>query len=365
MRRHAIWKSLTMVAVFVAAFCCEALGYQNQYLTHVKVESAFVDLSGNQSAAVSWRILSGGTVDLMICHMDGFVVRHLLNQEAKGIGTHTASWDGLDDEGRPVPNGAYFPMIRLNSRSKGVEFYDPSAVRWGGRMTVQDLEYDADARRITYRLDRAALCLVRVGEREGGPSYGTLLLWEPRSAGAHAEPWDGMDLQGVAKVHDREKFTIIFDTIALPPNTFLVSGSSATTYEALPNQAYAAVHPPTGNDVYIHSLHPRHICRDPEISVELLSGVSGSEKGMDVFGGIVRVSVTTVDAERAGILESMFSEVYLFVDGVFQGETKAHKLPGVVQLSTKGLSPGRHTLTVNLRDFEDHVGAMSLPFIKK
>jgi hypothetical protein len=362
---HPVWKLLTMVAVFVAAFCCDAVGYQNQYLTNVKVESAFVDLANNHSAAVSWRIQAGGKVDLMICHMDGFVVRHLLKQATKGIGTHMANWDGLDDEGRPVPNGAYFPMIRLNSRSKGMEFYNSTAVRWGGRLPVQDLEYDSDAQQITYRLGRAALCLVRVGEREGGPSYGTLLLWEPRSAGAHAEPWDGMDLQGVAKVHDREKFTIIFDTIDLPPNTFLVSGSSNTSYEAVPNQAYAAVHPPTGKDVYIHSLHARHICRDPEVVVELLSGVSGSKKGVDIFGGIVRVSVTTADAERAGILESMFSEVYLFVDGVFQGETKAPKLPGVVELSTKGLTPGRHTLTVNLRDFEDHVGALSLPFIKK
>jgi hypothetical protein len=256
-------------------------------------------------------------------------------------------------------------MIRFNSGSKGMEFYDSSAVRWGGRLPVQELAYDADAQKITYRLDGAALCQVRVGEREGGPSYGTLLHWEPRLAGEHAEPWDGMDLQGVATVYDREKFTIIFDTIALPDNALLVTGSSSKAYEAVPDQAYAAVHPPTGKDVYIHSLHPRHICRDPEVSVELLSGVSSSQNGVALFEGLVRLSVTTADPERAAILESMFSEIYLFVDGVFQGETKAPTLPGVVELSTKGLAPGRHTLTVNLRDFEDHVGAMSLPFIKK
>jgi hypothetical protein len=365
MRTHHFWKKLAVVAVFVTAFCCDALGYQNQYLTHVKVESAQINLDAKQSAVVSWQIQVGGIVDLMICSTDGLVVRHLLTREPKNKGTHTASWNGLDDEGKPVPNGAYFPMIRLNNRRKGTEFYDPTAVRWGGMLPVKDLAYDPNTQQITYSLDRPALCLVRVGETEGGPSYGTLLSWAPRSAGNHSEPWDGKDIQGVTEVFDREKFKFIFDTIALPINTILVTGSKTPLKEADPQQIRIAVHPPNGNEVYIHSFHSRYICQDPEIKIEILKGASKSKKGPAVFRGRVSVSVTAADPERAAIMESMQSEIYLFVDGVFKSEIKAPTLPAVISMKTKGLARGRHTLTINLRDFEDHVGAMTIPFVIK
>lgn len=365
MRLHLTWKTLAAVGIVVAALCSDAIGFQNQYLTSVKVENAQVDVAGKQSAVISWQIQAAGTVDMMICDMDGFIVRYLYRQASKAAGTHTASWDGLDGDGVPVPDGAYFPMIRFSNPRRGTEFYNPTDVRWGGMLDVQDLSYDAEAQQIIYRLDQPALCLVRVGEAEGGPSYGTLLSWAPRIVGNHTEPWDGKDIQGVAKVYDREKFTIIFDAIALPPNTLLVTGSKQRLKQPDPQQERAAVHPPTGNEIFIHSLHPRYICQDPEVVVEILKGASKSKAGPSIFGRRVRISVTTLDSDRARIMEQMQSELYLFVDGVFQSEVKAPTLPAVVTFNTKKLSRGRHNLTINLRNIEDHVGSMTIPFVKK
>lgn len=365
MRRHLTWKIAAAVWIGVAAFCCEAIGFENQYLTHVKVEHAFMDLAGRPGAVISWRMRIEGTVDMIIADMDGLVVRHLHRKTPTSAGTHTATWDGRDDEGQPVPDGAYFPMIRLTHPRKGTEFYNPTNVRWGGMLPVQDLAYDAGAQQITYRLSQPALCLIRVGEGEGGPSYGTLLSWAPREAGDHAEPWDGKDIQGVATVYDREKFKFVFDAIALPPNALLVTGSHRPKKKPDPQQERTAVQPPTGNDIFIHSLHPRHVCQDPEVAIELLSGASQGKGGAAIFGGQVRISVTASDSDRARSMERMQSEIYLFVDGVFQSEVKAPTLPAEVTFNTKGLARGPHNLTINLRNVEDHVGSMTIPFVKK
>ena len=48
-----------------------------------------------------------GFVSLAICKPDGQIVRTLLTKAERGAGEQTEMWDGLDDDGKPVPPGDY------------------------------------------------------------------------------------------------------------------------------------------------------------------------------------------------------------------------------------------------------------------
>ena len=50
---------------------------------------------------------SEGFVSLAICKPDGQIVRTLLAKAKRSAGAQTEAWDGLDDDGKPVPRGDY------------------------------------------------------------------------------------------------------------------------------------------------------------------------------------------------------------------------------------------------------------------
>jgi hypothetical protein len=64
-----------------------------------------------QSAAsdvpVKYTNLAKGYVSLAICKADGQIVRTLLAKAEREAGPQTEKWDGLDDDGKPVPPGRY------------------------------------------------------------------------------------------------------------------------------------------------------------------------------------------------------------------------------------------------------------------
>ncbi len=364
MKQHLICCTW-IVLMLLGALLPNSAGAAMKYIHGLQVQQAVVDTARGQTAAITWQTRTSGLIDLAICDMDGVVVRHLMQEAAIKSGTHNATWDGKDDDGNFVPNGAYFPFIRLSTQRGSMELFDPTHGKWGGRLPVKDLEYDADTKQITYALEESALCQVRVGEKEGGPSYGTLIHWQPRIAGTHTENWNGKDLQNLFSVHNRGKFQIIFDTLALPPTALLVTGSESTLTKPESNADRMAVFPPTGKEVYIHSLHSRHICQDPLLEVTISSNPKINSEGLPIAGRAIQFEVTASDEDVAQNLMREGCEVYAFIDGEFQKEIKSASLPAKIDVRTLNLESGRHVITFNLRSVEDHVGSYSMEVVKE
>jgi hypothetical protein len=366
MKKHFKWQAW-FVFIFILVSAEESVWAANQrYLSDVVVQAAIANPMRGESASVSWRNHIGGKLDLLICDMDGFVVRHLLNQADKTAGTHTATWDGRDDQGQPLPNGAYFPFIIITTDRQSRQIYDPTQTRWGYDLPEQNLTYVPEQQQITYRLEKKALCLVRIGEKEGGPCYGTLLQWEPRMAGKHSEPWDGKDAQGLASVYMRKHFDFVFNTLALPDNALLLQGSAARYVRRNSNTERMALHPPTGKDIYMHSLHPRYLCQDPQIRVNSVSGLKmKSKKTLLAHGDVIGFAIAVADPQQAANLLKEGCEVYSFIDGHFNQEIKIDRLPATIDVPIQAISAGTHIVTFNLRTIEDHVGSFSVQIEKK
>ena len=53
----------------------------------------------------------------MIYDVRGRLIRSLTNG-TRGVGSHIVDWDGRDREGRSVPAGTYFGLLRVNIDGK-------------------------------------------------------------------------------------------------------------------------------------------------------------------------------------------------------------------------------------------------------
>jgi len=66
-----------------------------------------IETVGKTIVPVKYTNPAEGFVSMAICKKDGWIVRTLLTKAKRGIGLVTEKWDGLDDDGKPVPPGEY------------------------------------------------------------------------------------------------------------------------------------------------------------------------------------------------------------------------------------------------------------------
>ena len=71
-------------------------------------------------AAIGFRLREGDRVDLAIVDEDGDVVRTLFESRRAPAGRLEASWDGRDDAGDVVPEGAYRPRVHLDRQRRTI-----------------------------------------------------------------------------------------------------------------------------------------------------------------------------------------------------------------------------------------------------
>jgi flagellar hook assembly protein FlgD len=70
------------------------------------------------SARFTYALPERGKVRIIVADPEGRIVRHLLESEL-GEGPHAVTWDGADDQGEPVPQGAYSVQFELAAGDRG------------------------------------------------------------------------------------------------------------------------------------------------------------------------------------------------------------------------------------------------------
>ena len=79
-------------------------------------------------ASIAFRLREGDRVDLAIVDEDGDVVRTLFESRSQPTGRLEASWDGRDDDGEVVPEGAYRPRVHLARQRRTIVLPNPIQV---------------------------------------------------------------------------------------------------------------------------------------------------------------------------------------------------------------------------------------------
>lgn len=333
---------------------------ENRLIHSVHVESSCIDLSGNKAAQISWQISRFSLVSVYVCDLDGNLVRALIQKDGMGAGEHQVAWNGRDDGGDMCPNGTYIPVIKTKTRDKTAEIYNPTSFPWGETIFPKNLYYDFDQKVVHYRLERPALCRIRIGEYDGGPLYRTLIDWKPRWADVHNEPWDGMDKNGVVEITKKKKHYIVLEAFSLPENSIIVQGSNNLRQHSITSHSPFAIHSAHGKNINPHASHARDGCHELFISARILGQDNYSPTRIPVVKGATSIEVSLNNNSGDSRLMKKGFELYLYMDGLFIYEILPENLPAILKLDTLTHKNGEHVLTVNARTMEDHVGTYSM-----
>lgn len=362
--RRAIMPRLPMLLVLIlvaAAVAWPAAGFGDDLITDVRLSNPVLDLKDDNAVRISWRLDSSARLNAFICNLDGEIVKKLHKKPEETRGGGSMEWDGRDDDGLRVPDGAYLPIIQAQSDQRH-QLFNSTLQPWGQRVETADIAYDSAMGLIRYRLNQPALCLIRVGETDGGPFYATVAQWIPRATGTHQEEWNGKDAQGLVRVAESPKLKIMIDAIALPSTAILVTGSSRKHRFERGRKERIPLFPPVGSEIFMHSLHERRTCRDIDIRAEV-EDQSENRSGLPVLRAIANARVEILDPDHLAHLRREGVEIYAFIDALFVSEIKIEDFPAHININTDKLAAGEHVLTINVRGREDHLGTYSMAVI--
>ena len=312
------------------------------------------------SHTINWHLKRAGRVTMLICDLQGHIVKTFIDKEEKPAADYSFSWDGRDDDGAVCQTGLYFPVIRVNSVDRGVDTYNPTALPWGEEIIPENVEYDTAKKVITYTLRQSAFLRIRVGEGDGGPLYKTVSDWKLQPPGSYEVPWDGMDISGIIKAAETEKFRIAIDAFSLPQNTILITDSSLkqTSKETVAKYKQFPVYPPHGTRIAFYPTLPNGLLPDLLMTTGF-SQTTRKKGGRYKVSGQIPISLNIshgIVSEDSG--ETI--EALLYVDGLMVKEDKIVKLPSRIMIDTTKLSNGDHVVTVNLRTSGDRAASSSM-----
>lgn len=320
---------------------------------------AAFDPSKGEAVRVKFRLSEATGVALRFYDVRDREVRVLRTSFENG-GDHEMVWDGATADGAQVPPEAY----RYTLEAEG-----PETVRWDlSDLTGGEIVHPRDVRwapadgSIHYFLAGPSRVNLRVGLRNDGPLLRTVLDWVPRQAGAHAEPWDGMDASGLLDLREHPSLQLMAQAFALSQNTVHVLPQSPTV-DLIPGLGTAARRPseaptraPRGLD---YARQPAERRRDFEFELELPSELQRQAEGIAVVQEPVPIRVTLDAREAQRVIDERF-ELRFFVDGQFVFENEVGFLPATWRWDPEGHSPGVHYVTANLLGLEGHFGTSTI-----
>ncbi|MGE5689936.1 MAG: FlgD immunoglobulin-like domain containing protein [Pseudomonadota bacterium] len=168
-----------LVGSAVAFAVTERLKLVRSPIAAPKIDKTFspVCRCPKERARIRFRLRTADRVDLAIVDGDGDVVRTLFTGRQFPVGTVAATWDGRDDDGRIVPEGAYRPRVHLDRERRTIALPNPirvdttpPTIRLTALRPPDAFSPDGDGRndkvRISYAIDEPANALLWVdGDR--------------------------------------------------------------------------------------------------------------------------------------------------------------------------------------------------------
>ena len=278
-------------------------------------------------------------------------------------------WDGLDRQKRPVPDEAYIPVLIVTDHSGKVVRFDPRYQSGGEE--VYKFEKSIRLGTIEYTLPVASRILIRSGIKNG-PMLRTIVDWQPRTAGFHAERWNGRDLDDVIAVEQNPQVGYLIIGYQLPDHSIVTYDNKKETYRAYRERNKWPLIQTDYNDRLLErggklirpeSYTPILQQKSPRISVNLLDKASRKPvtevQGMNEI--LAEVKLHPLDEVY---LDQERYEISFFVDNEFIAEEEQGFVPFTWRWSPGryDIKPGKHILTVNVSGYRGQVGVRNLAF---
>lgn len=289
----------------------------------------FNPANGEQST-IQFTVSSDHTQTVSILKGYDVVRTWTTTQEIKGAGTYTWTWDGKDNNGNVVGDGAYTYQIEaasptvssFKSTYKGTANVEKEAPKITGiTLTPSPLKISGSSMTIAYTLSENAKVTLKIVDAAGN-SVRTVLNAVSKNAGYNSSAWDGKDSTG-AYVPEGT-YSVVISAV---DNFSKSSGDQAVTFKAgyLPAISGAAVNPTTFDPNSGSAAISYNISKDALVTVQILSGyntvrtvvdkqsqIAGSNSvawnGRDDAGNIVGDGTYTVQITAvSAVVDTFFS----------------------------------------------------------
>jgi hypothetical protein len=202
LRRYAVTALILalLVGTTTAFALTQALKLERSPITRARLDHVFSPTCGcrRSTAHLAFRLRSADTLDLVIVDADGAPVRTLAAAAQHARGLVSVRWDGRDDNGALVPDGAYRLRVHLADDRRTIvvptrmrvdtQAPEVELVSVAPRRLSPDGDGIRDTAAIVFRSDERARPLVLVdgvrafAGRRTGPGSGTL-VWDGTAQG--------------------------------------------------------------------------------------------------------------------------------------------------------------------------------------
>lgn len=193
---------LSLLVATTAAFAVtEALKLEPSALSRPRFDRIFSPTCGcpQSTARLAFRLRDADTIDAVIVDAEGDLVRTLASESRETAGRLVFRWNGDDDAGAVVPDGAYRLRVHLDDERRTIVIpnvvrvdTDPPTVELveiSPTVLSPDGDERSDRARIDLRLTERARPLVLVDGAVAAPA-------RPRSRGRSALVWPGTTRRG-------------------------------------------------------------------------------------------------------------------------------------------------------------------------
>ena len=285
------------------------------------------------------------------------------------VSDYLIEWNGRDSDGAIVPDEAYHPVLVVTDIDGNSHRLDTRTQR--SLVEVYDFEKQIKPGTIEYILPAASRVLVRAGIKNG-PLLRTVVDWEPRTEGFHAERWDGRDADDLVHIEQNPDVGYLIVGYQLPDNSIITYGNDRETYRqyrkryGLPLRETAfeeRMAERNGMVIRQEFYNPLLQQKSPGIEVLLLDKESRQPVDRVVGFGEVLTEVRLDPLDEIYLDQERY-EISFFIDNRFIAEEEQGFVPFVWRWSPGrlGIEPGKHILTVNVSGYNGQVGVRNLTF---
>jgi hypothetical protein len=323
-------------------------------ISDVSVSPPFFNPTVGQKEAISFTVADRGDVTVSILDRDLVPIRIL--PSLKGVsGRVGIEWDGRDGAGHIAPDEAYTVRI-VCACGKGLVTYAP-AVGFKSTLSEPKRTYSMASGVIRYELDGPSRVHIQAGQaallpngKRAGPVLRTVVDREPRSGGAVAEQFDGLDVTKTIFLPSLRDFAVSITAESLPPTSVITVGNrgeSFRRYASMRREAGPARVGGGGNQG--HGEHHQGLTSLEDHTPLLTLAVPGT---WDADGRVrlrgkpfeVRVDMSRDEAIRFMRPDAL---LMVFLDEKTVLEKTGLTPPALLTVDPRQLSPGEHRLAVN------------------
>ena len=282
---------------------------------------------------------------------------------------YVVAWDGKDESGVVVPDEAYIPVVTQALKSDKEVIIDRR--KDSGGEEVYDFEKNIRSGSIEYSLPEDSRVLVRAGVQNGA-MLKTVIDWEPRTKGFHAERWNGRDADNFIDIENHPKVGYLIVGFRLPDYAIITYGNKSLSYRnyrekyqlpikkaALSSGFLARDGKVLRSEYFTPVLHQK----TPRIHVKLLDKKTRKETE-SIQGHDEVITEVKIDPLDELYLDQERYEISFFIDDHFIAEEEQGFVPFTWRWSPGryGIEPGEHILTVNVSGYKGQVGVKNIKF---